>query len=201
MAEYVSNSHKSRDTKDEPVAEKRITPVVNGSATVQKKSGFGKLAQSIIVEDARSVGSYILTDVLIPALKKSIDDIVSNGIHMMLYGKAAESRSSSSISRVSYSGYYQRKNEEPLRAGSNSSVFEFEDIVFPTRGDAEAVLTAMEDIIDQYQAVSVGDLYELSNVPSPNYTVNKYGWTNLRSAQVVRCRDGFIIQFPKATVL
>ena len=201
MAEYLSNSNKSREAKAEPVAEKKISPVVNGTATVRKKTGLGKLAGSIIVEDARSVGSYILTDVLIPALKKSIDDIVSNGIHMMLYGKAAESRNSSTISRVSYSGYYQRKSEEPLRAGSSSSVFEFEDIVFPTRGDAEAVLTAMEDIIDQYQAVSVGDLYELSKVPSPNYTVNKYGWTNLRSAQVVRCRDGFIIQFPKATVL
>lgn len=200
MAEYLSNSNKSRETKPEPVAEKKITPVVSG-ATAQKKTGLGKLASSIIVEDARSVGSYILTDVLIPALKKSIDDIVSNGIHMMLYGRAAETKSGSTVSRVSYSGYYQRKNEEPLRAGSNSSVFELEDIVFPTRGDAEAVLTAMEDIIDQYQAVSVGDLYELSNVPCPNYTVNKYGWTSLRSAQVIRCRDGFIIQFPKATVL
>lgn len=201
MAEYVSNSHKSRESQPEQVPEKKLTPVITGTAEARKKTGLGKLAGSIIVEDARSVGSYILTDVLIPALKKSIDDIVSNGIHMMLYGKAAESRGGSTISRVSYNGYYQRKAEEPLRAGSNSSVFEYDDIVFNTRGDAEAVLTAMEDIIDQYQAVSVGDLYELSNVPSPNYTVNKYGWTSLRSAQVIRCRDGFIIQFPKATVL
>ena len=56
----------------------------------------------------------------------------------------------------------------------------------------------MEALIDQYGVASVGDLYDLANVSTTNYTVNKYGWTNIRSAQVIRSRDGYLLKMPKA---
>lgn len=196
MAEYKSNSHKTRDGVSEP--EKSLAPVITGTAVTQKKSGFGRIAGSIIAEDLHSVGSYILTDVLIPALKKSLDDIVSNGIHMLLYGKAAESRSGVSASRISYGSYYSKSQSEPLRANPSASALDYDNIIFSNRGDAEAVLVAMEDILDNYQVVSIGDLYELSDIPTPNYTVNKYGWTNLRSAQVIRVSEGYMLKLPRA---
>jgi hypothetical protein len=59
----------------------------------------------------------------------------------------------------------------------------------------------MEELVDQFEVVSVGDFYELAGVAAPNYTVNKYGWTSLRGAQVLRCRDGYIVKLPKAIVL
>ena len=31
-----------------------------------------------------------------------------------------------------------------------------------------------------------------------NYTDNKYGWTNIRNAEVVRVRDGYRIKLPRA---
>ena len=200
MEEYKSNSNKTRDGALEPVSEKRLGPVVSGSTTTQKKSGFGKFAENIIAEDAKSVGSYLLTDVLLPAVKKSIDDIVSNGIHMLLYGKAAESRSSG-ISKISYNSYYSGRGlSEPVRAGSNSA-FDYDNIIFENRGDAEAVLVHMQDILDQFGQVSVGELYDLADVAAPSYTVNKYGWTNLRNAQVLRCRDGYILKLPRAVMI
>lgn len=36
---------------------------------------------------------------------------------------------------------------------------------------------------------------------SCNYTDNKYGWTDLSSAQVERVRDGYVIRLPRATSL
>ena len=201
MDEFKSNSHKSRNGEIENVSEKRLEPVISGSAITQKKSGFGKLAESMIAEDVTNVGSFILTDVLIPAFKKTIVDIVTNGIDMLLYGKTGISKSSSSLSRITYSGssyYNYSKPSEPQRAAS-SSVFDYDNIVFDNRGDAEAVLTAMEDILDQFGVVSVGDLYDLADVPTPNYTVNKYGWSNIRSAQVIRVRDGYLLKLPKAS--
>jgi hypothetical protein len=78
---------------------------------------------------------------------------------------------------------------------------DYDNIIFDNRGDAEAVLTSMEDILDQFGCVSVADLYDLADVAAPNYTVNNYGWTNLANAQVLRCRDGYIIKLPKVTSL
>lgn len=202
MEEYKSNSLKVRNGESEPVTtERKIEPVISGQATAQKKSGWNKFAGSIITESFENVGQWLVSEVIIPNIKRGISDFVKNGIDMLIYGKAAEPRSSSNISKVSYGSFYRSGSSEPVRAGSSSSGFDYDNIIFSSRGDAEAVLTAMEDVLDQYQVVSVGDLYELADVPAPNYTVNKYGWTSVKNAQVLRCRDGYILKMPKATPL
>jgi hypothetical protein len=199
LEEYKSNSNKSRDGEIEQIPEKRIEPVISGTAVTQKKTGFGKFAESMIAEDVSNVGSFILTDVLIPAFKKTIVDIVTNGIDMLMYGKTS-SKSNSGLSRLTYSGsgnyYNYARASEPVK--TSVSTFDYDNIIFENRGDAEAVLESMDEAIDVYGVVSVGDLYELANLPSPNYTVNKYGWTNIRSAQVIRVRDGYMLKMPKA---
>ena len=201
MEEYKSNSHKLRDVPaDSMVEEKKLEPVISGQAVAQKKTGLSKVASSIVSESFTSLGTYLLEDWLIPACKKTIDDLVSNGIHYLLYGKSAEPKSGSLTSKISYSGFYQKSGSSSQTLPS-TSVLDYDNIIFSNRGDAEAVLSAMDDIIDSYGVVSVGDLYELSNVAIPSYTVNKYGWMNIRSAEVIRCRDGYMLKMPRATVL
>ena len=56
----------------------------------------------------------------------------------------------------------------------------------------------MDELIDTYGSVSVADMYDLVGM-SCNYTDNKYGWTNLRNAEPVRVRDGYLLKMPKAT--
>ena len=199
LEEYRSNSHKLRELPETVTEERKLEPVVSGQAMAQKKTGLGRVASSIVTESFSSLGNYLLEDWLIPAVKKTIDDLFSNGIHYLLYGKSAEPKSGTLASKISYSGFYQK----PYGGQStmSSSVLDFENIIFSNRGDAEAVLTAMDDIIDRFGVVSVGDLYELSDVQAPSYTVNKYGWLNIRSAEVIRCRDGYMLKLPRPTVL
>lgn len=200
MEEYRSNSHKLREMPEAPMVEERkLESVVSGQTVTQKKSGLSKYAGSIIQESFSSLGEYLLEDWLIPSFKKTIDDLFSNGIHYLLYGRSAEPKSGSLASKISYSGFYQKSYNTDSR--SVSPVLDYDNIIFSNRGDAEAVLSAMDDIIDQYGVASVGDLYELSNVSIPSYTVNKYGWMNIRSAEVIRCRDGYMLKMPRATVL
>lgn len=201
MEEYRSNSLKIRDGTVEPVAERKIDPVISGPAMAQKRSGLRKFKDSIIAEDMNSVGSWILSEVLIPSFKRAISDVVTNGIDMLLYGKASGPKSSSSISKVSYGNFYSRSYNEPLKAGSNGSAFDYDNIIFGNRGDAEAVLTEMENLLDQFEVVSVADLYELADVAAPNYTANKYGWTSLKGSQVLRCKDGYLIKLPRVTII
>ena len=66
-----------------------------------------------------------------------------------------------------------------------------------TKDEAVAILEQMDEMIDQYGVVSVLDYYDLAGITMDNTSAN-YGWTDIRSARVIRTRDGYVIKFPKA---
>ena len=204
MSEYPSMSHKSRELqKQEDSPERRARKVISGSAKTRKKSGLSKFTDMMISEDATNVKSYIFMDVLIPAFKKAISDIVTNGIDMILYGETGRNKKKSTTSKISYRSFYERDNDRPReREYSRShSAFDYDEIIFDTRGDAQACLYEMENILEKYTYVSVGDLYDIAEISVPNHIVNNYGWTSLRNASVARVRDGYTIKLPKAMPL
>lgn len=196
--DYKPNSHKFKEGQKKEVSEKRVEKVVTGKAKTKKRSEARKFTDVFISEDAGNVKSYILMDVLVPAIKKAIDDIVSDGIHMILYGGKGRDRNRGSASKVSYSGYYNSRNDRredrPARGGS---AFDYDNIIFDNRGDAESVLDAMEECISQYGLVSVADLYDLADVSTTNYAANRYGWNDIHTAQAVRVRDGWMLKLPR----
>lgn len=200
MEDYKPNSHKFKESQQNSQNEQKVKKVVNGAVTTKKKSESGILKGAFITEDIRSVGSYILTDVVIPSIKNILSDTVSNGINMLLFGEAGRKRGSSS-SKISYSQYYSDRNNavtSPNRSLGRTG-WDYDEITFETRGDAERVLTELDEAIDRFGVISVGDLYNAAGVTTENFTVNKYGWTNIRSAEVIRVRDGYVIKMPKAT--
>lgn len=204
IKDYPSNSNvKKEERRKEAVTERRADKVVTGGAKAQKKSDIRKFTDIFLAEDISTVKSYILMDVLVPAVKKAIDDIVSNGIHMLLYKETDRNRGSNRpAARVSYGSYYNdNRSRDRERVSSRRNDFDYENIVFDRRGDAETVLTALEDIIDQYSYARVADLYELAGVTTDNYMVNRYGWADLHNAVVTSGRDGYYIRFPKALPL
>lgn len=195
MAEYKSNSHRSKEIEKQEERQK-LEPIAKGKA--KKKSDVKKFADTFIAEDITSVKDYIIMEVLLPAAKKAISDIVTNGIDMILYGET-RSKSKSRESRVSYTSYYKdrdRDYDRPSRSRGRYG-YDYDDIILDTRKEAEEVLDRMDDLIDTYGMVSVADLYDLVGI-SGNYTDNKYGWTNLRNADVQRVRDGYLLKLPKA---
>ena len=207
MEDYKSNSDKARQ---EQQSEKKVEAVITGAAKTRKKGEMQKFADVFIAEDANNVKSYILMEVIVPAVKKAISDIVTTGIDivttgidMILYGEAGRSKKNGTASKVSYRNYYDQ-GADRVRAGSagnRRNTPDYDDILFDTRGDAEAVLDAMNDIISQYGTVSVSDFYDLARVPNDNFTMNRYGWTNIGGATAVRVRDGYILKLPRAIPL
>lgn len=179
--------------------EKKIEKVVTGKVITKKKSGLQKLASSIISDDITDIKTYVMRDIIIPSVKDGIEDLV----HMLLRGESSGKKPLGS--RINYSSIFvgsggssisNRKNRDAQSSGLKSG-FEYDDVVFANRGDAESVLYAMEDIIDQFGEVSVGDFYDMAEVSTTNYMVNKYGWKDLRGAVVGHVRGGYIIKFPK----
>lgn len=200
MENFKPNSHKSKEEQQEALAERKVEKVIKGSAKTKKRSDVKKFADVFISEDAGNVKSYIIMDVLIPAIKKAISDIVTNGIDMMLYGEAGRSKKKSPASKISYRSYYESDNDRRRDYSSirTRSTYEYDDIVLDNRGEAESVLSTMDELVETYGMVSVADLYELVGIQG-SYTDNKYGWTkNIRNASVVRVRDGYLLKLPKA---
>ena len=200
--EYPSNSRKSKEL--EKTEEKRVVKAVTSNAKIKKKSEIRKLTDVFVTEDITSVGQYIFTDVFAPAVKKAIVDIVCDGINMLMYGEGGRSsRNNSPASKISYRSYYDsgsgsRRNVNPVRR--THSAYDYDDIIIDSRGEAEEVLMRMDEMIEQYDVVRVADFYELVGVTG-EHTDNKYGWTDIRNARIVRTRDGYMIKLPKAMPL
>lgn len=201
MENYKPNSHKSKEeNKALPDEREKLEKVIKGTAKI-KKNEMRKLRDVFISEDVKSVKSYILMDVLVPAIKDAIEDIVTNGIRMVLRGETS-ARKSSSASKISYNRIYDSKinNDRFARDSSPSIRYSYDDIVLESRGEAEDVITRMEEIIEEYGFVRVADLYDLVGITG-DYTDNKYGWTSIRSAEPVRVRNGYMLRLPRAIPL
>lgn len=199
--EYKPNSHKykaEQAAKQNEQHKKKIEKVVSGTAKTKKKSEMSKFKDIFLSEDVSNVKSYVLMDVLIPAMKKTILDIITTGADMILYGDARGSRQRAPSERVSYRRCYDQRDDRSIDRVRTRTGYSYDDIILTNRGEAEEVLSRMDELIDQYGVVSVGDLYDLVGITG-TYTDQKYGWTNIRTAEPQRLRDGgYMLKLPKA---
>lgn len=197
IADFKPNSHRYKEEqKDAPGEKKKVEKVVTGSVKTKKKNRF---ASNIVSEDAKNVKSYLVLDVLIPALKNTIEDLVTNGIRMVLRGETGGRKPTTNASYVSYNKYSDRRDDHhTIDTRRNRIGYSYMDIVLEHRADADEVLSRLDEMIERYGVASVADLYDLVG-ETHNYTDNKYGWTNLATAKVVRTRDGgWLLDLPKA---
>lgn len=207
MEQYASNSDKS---KMEEAPRPKMEKVIVGSA---------KMAGSFLADDLNAVKNYIFKDVLIPVVKRAIDDIITNGAHMLLYGESSRPSRNGIASRISYRDCYDspnsyrrrdydrdrdrdrdRRDVEATPRRTNNG-FDYDQIVFSSRGDAELVLTMLEENIERYDFVTVNDLYDMSDVTNENSQACKYGWSDLSRARVISDVDGYRLKLPRALPL
>ncbi len=203
------NSHRYKAEQQAKLSEKKkVQKVTNGKVRVRKKSELTKMRDSIISPEASGMQSYIVGSVLVPAIKKLVNDIVKDGIDILLYGDARRSdrdrsdrdRYSNGATYVSYRSYSDRDRGDRDRRRESRYAYDYKDLIFDNRADAKEVLDNLLDILDTYESVSVADLYDAVGM-SHNYTDNDYGWTNLSSAEVVCVRGDYMLRLPKAKPL
>lgn len=203
--DYASNSHKSKAAivpTNNDQEKRKIAPVAKAVKT--KKAPGRTLMESFVTDDLPAVKDYLIFDVLIPATKNAISDLVTTGIEMILFGESTGRRGinrTSTNQKVSYSNYYRTSNTSSgSRVLAARDRYSYDDVILGTRGEAEDVLGHMYDILDEYEMVSIADLYDLVGIQS-SYTDNKYGWTDLTGSRIERTRDGYYIHLPRTKVL
>lgn len=193
--DYTPNSHKYKEEQKNVSERPAVKKVIDGKAKVKKKSEIRKFADVFVAEDIGNVKDYIVGDVIVPLIKKTICDMFEDIPRMIFYGNTSKSRRSSG-DRVSYTDYTRnrdRRRDEP-RTGNS---LDYDEIRFDTRGDAEKVLRAMDEMMDAYGMVRVADMFDMAGETAP-YTANSYGWLNIRNARIVRDRDEYVIDMPRA---
>ena len=190
------NSAMNKSSKE--VAEKpKFEKIITGDAAPRKKGIVSRFKDILFAEDISSVKARIWSDVVVPAAKKMLTDAVRDGVDMLVYGTKGSRPSSSSRSGIPMVEYNKRYNNMPAAQSNNG--FNFDDLSFTRRSDAEDVLAVMRSAVATYGMVSVADMYDMAGRTAP-FTSNKYGWmgTSLESAEIARTYDGqFVIRLPK----
>lgn len=197
---YSSNSDKSKNKATTKPEEKKIEKVVTNSATTKKRGFLKRVTDDLNVDDLKKNNARILVDVFLPDMKRAIHNFISSAIDSLFYpGESERGGRRSTASKVSYQRYYDRREESDRRYAYSSrrNQPDYDEIIFADRVDAELVLDSMEECIEEYGVVTVAELFELADIPNDNYTLEKFGWSSLSSAKVVRSRDGYFLKLPK----
>lgn len=182
----------------------------------RKKSLWKEVKGEFISEDAPSVGSYLLYDILLPALRDLVSDIGHGALDMAMgtdsrrYRRGGRSRRDETY--ISYDRYwddrprsrrrydddddYVSRRRTSRRVPSNEDLDEF---VFPGKEKARRLLDEMRDHIDEYGDVSVAYLLGRIGEDIPgDFVTEDWGWYNLDSAKLKPAYGGgWHIIFPK----
>lgn len=202
-------SNQDPKTSDMPPEKTKLQPVTKSA--VQRKMSIGRrIKNALVVDDAQSIGAYLLEDVVIPTVKTLISDIAVGAIERALYGEARGRPMSSS--RISGRGYtpYNRiyssgsrvtppddgpGDKRELSRDARRS-HDFGEIVFESRAEAYEVLDRLNDQIKSFDVATVGDLLDLSGITATHVDEN-WGWRTLATAQVRRVRNGYILDLER----
>lgn len=208
-AEFPANNRANKPKEEE---KKVIAKVVTGQVARRKKPLSARIREVFVGGDTKSVGSYILFDVIVPATKDVIADAVSQGVERLIFGEARSSsrrtgaRPGRPNAHVSYNRYSSptpwdgNRREEPRISRRARASHDFDEIILATRGEAEEVIDRLFDLVSRYQQATVSDLYELVGITS-NFADEKWGWTDIRGAGVTRVSNGYLLDLTKPEAL
>lgn len=209
IPDYKPNTkrYKAEQAEQQSTERKKVEKVISGTAKVKKKSELRKFADNVLPGDLDSVKDYMVKDVVIPTVIDFIEDIVVGGIRTFLRGDSGRRDGkdrrgyAGSPSYINYTRYSDRRDDRGSRDNQTRRGYGYDDVIVPTRADAEEVIRQMDEIMETYGMVRVADLYESVGLQT-SFTDNNYGWMNIRSADVVRMRDGgWLVKMPKAIPL
>jgi hypothetical protein len=201
-SEFPPNSETSK--KGTPKS-KDLTPVTSG-AVRRKKSLRRQFSETFVAGDAKTAVRYVVMDVLLPTAKDMVVEAVSQGFEKLMFGDSRRSRRSmhpyqGATGHVQYNRYSQDTRSRfsgPQRAMSREARarHDFDDIVLDDRAEAEEVIDKLFELVSQYGAATIADLYELVGLGS-THVDHKWGWLDLQGAGVSRIRGGYLLDLPE----
>lgn len=176
--------------------------VLTGKDAKKNQSGLAKIGQALITDDLDKVGETLLYDNLLPAVKNTITNFLKAFIDQLFYGESKGNYGSTAAqyhSAGSGGGNPSNRSKNQFHEAGDSFIFTSPEIT--SRGDGEATLYRLGQILDGWGYVNVANLYSLCNETAP-YTYNGYGWRSLQGASVGMAPGGqYCIKLPRPILL
>lgn len=209
-SEFPGNSQRPRPARPEKTEpRKKAEQVVQGDVIRRKKPLSKRISEIFVGQSPKGAMEFVTFEVLVPAAKDMFADAISQGFERLIFGEARSSsrrtggyRPGGGTGHISYNRYSGsgplRGKEEPRYEMSRRgrAAHDFDEIILPTRVEADEVIDRLVEMADKYQAATVGDLYDLVGIDSA-HTDEKWGWRNLRDAGITRVRDGYLLDLPR----
>lgn len=182
----------------------KVEKVVVGEVIVRKKPWGRRFLDTIFGGDPHGVAGFVMLEIIVPAIKEVFVEAISGGVEQAIYGerKSPSRRSgyrpASSSNYVQYNRYSPTpspRREEPREPRYARVQHDAPEIVFQTRAEAQEVLTRMFDLINEYEQVTLSDLYSMVDITG-NYTDESRGWTDIRGTTIMKVRGGYVLDLP-----
>jgi hypothetical protein len=216
-SEFPGNSKAKKKAPLEHVdkrPEKNVKPILTGEAKTRKKPLRKRFLENFISgADSKSVLEYVTFDIVVPYAKDMFLDALNAGFERKFYGevrsRGRRGYGGSSGGNGIFTAYNQMsKQQSPYGSSDGRSNISrraranhnFGEIIIPTRPEATEVLEGLYLLVNQYDAATVADLYDMCNISS-TFMDSQWGWTNLQGSDVVRVREGYLLELPRPEYL
>jgi hypothetical protein len=215
--EFPSNSQqpiRPSEGAPKPPEKKTVLKVVDdGVEVVRRKKTVGDKLKSMFLEDGKKKFEAYVVDVLFPSARDMLFDAATQALARAILGEDRAASIKSSTARTITSRLvgnsprhidYDRFSKRGSGIGSSglSRVarvhHDFEEVILPSHNDAMRVIATMKDMAERYNAVTVGDLYDMIGEES-TFADEKYGWLleDLEDARPRSVRSGFLLDLRK----
>lgn len=185
----------------------QIEQITVGKVIRRKKSLGKRFAENFIGENAKTAWQYVVIDVLVPAAQNTVAEAVQQGLERMIFGEVRHQPragrfgtfggpAAGSTGFVNYGAASQPgARPEPRMTRRARANHDFGEIILATRVEAQQVIQRLFDLTERYGSASVSDLCDMLG-QSPQFTDDKYGWTDMRGSDIIRVQQGYMLDLP-----
>ena len=195
---------------DNELTEKHIEPVAKGRI---EKPGIGKWFSNVLFgeEGFRGAATHMVQEVIVPSIQNTVADVLVTAVQRAIFGNDYIHRRTNgglfwgrgnNVTRMdTYRGRNKTDYTKNFSQRNTRASNVVNDIAFETRQEAQEVFNVLLANLNQYDVVTVGDYYELTD-NAASFTDHSYGWSvssgGLNGARIVAARGGgYKIQFPQ----
>lgn len=207
MESYPDNTYKSREEPAKPSGEKPALRVVTDSSRViRRRPSMGRRFKETFLgsEEQSFMGNleHLISDVVMPTISE-FQGIISaiETVNRMMHGEGMPRRTTGRPANnvrtmpVNYGRYSQRDKPPPRGGGRRYDRHEFDEIILPTFNEVREIIRAMENDIEEYEFVTLRDLYEMIGV-SFSSADERWGWSSMDGAHPKRVSNGYLLVLP-----
>ena len=158
--------------------------IVDGSPRTRKRGLLRRIGDRVFSGDRNTVKDYIIFDVLLPAFKDTVSDMVTNGIDILLNGSPSGRRNTRSRrpygGRTDYRSASMSRVRNLAEKRASEAYYEVEngmdfDDILMLKTKAQDVLAWMRDRAADCNYVTLREYYSLSG-HDYDWTMRRWGW-------------------------